>query len=178
MTQALVDAVSAVDTQAPSLPRRMASWLYEGVLLFGVLVTAGLAYFILAYWTSGLGPGDVGQHPLLRSGFQATCFFSLGLYFIYFWHQGQTLAMKTWHIRVVDDSGQALSHPRALARYMASWLWFLPPLLVTLPLALPAREVAVLTLGWVAIWALLSRFHGQRQFMHDVLVGTRLITQD
>jgi hypothetical protein len=60
---------------------------------------------------------------------------------------------------------------------MACWLWFLPPLLVTLPLALPAREVAVLTLGWVAIWALLSRFHGQRQFMHDVLAGTRLVTR-
>jgi hypothetical protein len=28
----------------------------------------------------------------------------------------------------------------------------------------------------VAIWAILSRFHGQRQFLHDALAGTRLIT--
>jgi uncharacterized RDD family membrane protein YckC len=170
------DTLAAAAGVAPSLSRRMACWLYEGVLLFGVLVTAGLAYFILAYWTSGLGPGDVGQHPLLRSGFQATCFFSLGLYFIYFWHRGQTLAMKTWHIRVVDTAGQALTHKQALVRYMACWLWFLPPLLATRPLDLPAPEVGVLTLGWVAIWAVLSRFHGQRQFLHDALAGTRLIT--
>ena len=164
------------DDVNPSLTRRMACWLYEGVLLFGVLVTAGLAYFIVAYWTSGLGPGDVGQHPMLRSGFQATCFFSLGLYFIHFWCNGQTLAMKTWHIRVVDRAGRPLSLKLALARYMASWVWFLPPLLITLPLGLPAREVGLLTLAWVAIWALLSRLHPQRQFWHDALVGTRLIT--
>jgi hypothetical protein len=36
-------------------------------------------------------------------------------------------------------------------------------------------EVAVLTLGWIAVWAVLSRFHPQRQFLHDVLAGTRLI---
>jgi uncharacterized RDD family membrane protein YckC len=178
MTHPSVDIAPPADKLAPSLTRRMACWLYEGVLLFGVLVTAGLAYFILAYWTSGLGPGDVGQHPMLRSGFQATCFFSLGLYFIYFWRRGQTLAMKTWHIQVVDEAGHALSHKRALARFMASWLWFLPPLLVTLPLALPAREVGLLAMGWVAIWALLSRFHAQKQFLHDALVGTRLITLD
>jgi len=30
-------------------------------------------------------------------------------------------------------------------------------------------------LGWVAIWALLSRLHPQRQFWHDALAGTRLV---
>ncbi|MNT72663.1 hypothetical protein D3C72_2112890 [compost metagenome] len=30
-------------------------------------------------------------------------------------------------------------------------------------------------LGWIAVWALLSRFHPQRQFLHDVLAGTRLV---
>jgi hypothetical protein len=34
----------------------------------------------------------------------------------------------------------------------------------------------MLTLGWVAVWALLSRIHPQRQFLHDVLAGTRLIS--
>ena len=28
-------------------------------------------------------------------------------------------------------------------------------------------QIAVLVLGWVAVWALLSRFHPQRQFWHD-----------
>ena len=176
MTEAAHHSLPPSAWLAPSVSRRLACWLYEGVLLFGVLVTAGLAYFILAYWTSGLEPGDIGQHPMLRSGFQATCFLSLGIYFIWFWSRGQTLAMKTWHIRVVDTAGRPLSRALALTRYMACWLWFLPPLLVTLPLGLPAREVGVLTLGWVLVWALLSRFHPQRQFLHDALAGTRLIT--
>ncbi|MEO5607751.1 MAG: RDD family protein, partial [Polaromonas sp.] len=41
---------------------------------------------------------------------------------------------------------------------------------------LPAREGAVLTFGWVAIWAILARFHPQQQFWHDALAGTRLIS--
>jgi hypothetical protein len=36
-------------------------------------------------------------------------------------------------------------------------------------------EMLVVILGWVALWALLSRFHPQRQFWHDALAGTRLV---
>jgi uncharacterized RDD family membrane protein YckC len=83
--------------------------------------------------------------------------------------------MKTWHIRVVDTSGQALSQKRAFLRYVLSWVWFLPPLAVLAPFNLSGGENAVLFLGWVAVWALLSRFHPQKQFWHDVLAGTRLV---
>jgi hypothetical protein len=44
------------------------------------------------------------------------------------------------------------------------------------PFHLSVIEITFLTLGWVAIWAILSRFHPQRQFWHDALAGTRLIT--
>jgi hypothetical protein len=30
-------------------------------------------------------------------------------------------------------------------------------------------------MGWVLCYALLSRFHPQRQLLHDALAGTRLI---
>lgn len=59
---------------------------------------------------------------------------------------------------------------------MLSWLWFLPPLAAIAPFRLSGGESAVLVLGWVVVWALLSRFHPQRQFWHDALAGTRLIT--
>lgn len=155
------------DLTAPSLPRRMACWLYEGMLLFGVVFIAGYLFSTLSQTRHALDN---------RYGMQAFLFLVLGIYFIWFWSRGQTLAMKTWHIRVVDVHGHPLSQNRALARYLASWLWFLPPLLLTWPLGISAPEVGVLTLGWVAIWALLSRFHAQRQFLHDALAGTRLIT--
>jgi uncharacterized RDD family membrane protein YckC len=161
-------ATSTANTlQAPALARRMACWLYEGMLLFGVVFIAGYLFSALSQTRHAMDN---------RPGLQAFLFLVLGIYFTWFWHRGQTLAMKTWHIRVVDAQGQPLSQSRALYRYLASWLWFLPPVLVTWPLGLPALEVAVLTLGWVAVWALLSRFHPERQFWHDALAGTRLVT--
>lgn len=152
--------------QAPSLRRRMACWLYESLLLFGVVFVGGLIL------------GSVGVlfgTPLSPSTLQALLLLVLGAYFAWFWSKGQTLAMKTWHIQVVDKHGYPLTRVRAFARYALCWVWLLPPLALTAPFQLPMTEVAVLTLGWIVIWALLSRFHPERQFLHDVLAGTRLI---
>ena len=33
----------------------------------------------------------------------------------------------------------------------------------------------LIALGWVAVWAILSYFHPQRQFWHDALAGTQLV---
>ncbi len=162
-------SIAAPRTQslrAPALRRRMASWLYEGTLMFGVVVLPGLLF----------GIATNTRHALdNRHGLQAFVSAVLALYFVYFWCKGQTLPMKTWHIRVVDRQGQALRWPRALLRFLLAWLWFLPPLAAVAPFRLSGGEVALLLFGWIAVWALLSRFHPQQQFWHDVLAGTRLI---
>ncbi len=152
--------------RAPSLRRRMACWLYEGTLMFGVVVLPGLVF----------GMATNTRHALdNRHGLQAVLFAVLALYFVYFWCKGQTLPMKTWHIRVVDRTGQPLRWPRALWRYLLAWLWFLPPLAAMAPFTLTGGEVMVLVCGWIAVWALLSRFHPEQQFWHDVWAGTRLV---
>ena len=87
---------------APGLGRRMACWLYEGMLMFGVVFIAGYLFGTLT---------------------------------------------QTRH---------------ALA--------------AVAPFGLSGGEMAVLTFGWIAVWALLSRFHPQQQFWHDVLAGTRLVS--
>ncbi len=155
-----------LDLTAPSLKRRMACWLYEGLLLFGVVFIAGYLFSTLSQTRHALD----NRHLL-----QAFVFVVFGIYFTWFWSKGQTLAMKTWHIKVVDRTGQPVSQPRALLRYLLSWLWFLPPLAFVAPYGLSSGEVTVLTLGWIAVWALLSRFHPQRQFWHDAWSGTRLV---
>ena len=159
--------MSAAGLKAPPLARRMACWLYEGILLFGVVFIAGYLFGALSQTRNAMDN---------RPGLQAFLFLVLGIYFTWFWHRGQTLAMKTWHIRVVDMRGRPLSQVRAFKRYLASWLWFLPPLALAWPLGLPALEITVLLLGWIMVWALLSRFHPERQFWHDALAGTRLIS--
>jgi uncharacterized RDD family membrane protein YckC len=150
----------------PSLRRRMACWLYEGMLLFGVVFISGYLFSALSQTRHALDN---------RLGLQAFVFLVFGIYFTWFWHKGQTLAMKTWHIRVVDRQGQPLTQKRALWRYVLSWVWFVPPLAILGPLQVSGTEVAVGVIGWVLVWALLSRFHSDRQFWHDIWAGTRLV---
>lgn len=153
---------------APGLRRRMACWLYEGMLLFAVVFMAGWLFSTLGQMRSGMDP----RRPLL----QLFVFIVIGVYFAWFWSRGrQTLAMKTWHIGIVDAAGHPISQQRAALRYLCCWLWFIPPLLVLSPLHLGGRADAAVVLGWIALWALSSRLHPQRQFWHDILAGTRLV---
>jgi uncharacterized RDD family membrane protein YckC len=150
----------------PGLWRRMACWLYEGMLLFGVVFIAGYLFGTLSQTRNAMD----NRHAL-----QAFVFVIFGIYFVWFWAKGQTLAMKTWHIRVVDLRGNAITQARALARYALSWLWFIPPLMVLSLFQVSGGESVLICTGWVIIWAILSRFHPQGQFWHDALAGTRLI---
>jgi uncharacterized RDD family membrane protein YckC len=157
------------ELKTPGLWKRMACWLYEGMLMFGVVFISGYLFGTLSQTRNAMD----NRHAL-----QAFLFVVFGIYFVWFWAKGQTLAMKTWHIRVVGCNGQAISQTRALARYALSWLWFLPPLMAVAPFQLPGLETAVIFIGWVACWALLSRFHPSKQFWHDAMAGTRLVTSE
>lgn len=161
-----------MDLTAPPLRRRMACWLYEGILMFAVVFVSGWLFSTLSQMRHDIDPGQlVLQSTLL----QVFMFVVIGIYFGWFWSRGQTLAMKTWNIRLVTVQGQRVSQWRSIARYLLSWIWFIPPLAAVAPFHLRGGEVAVIVLGWVAVWALLSRFHPQRQFWHDAWAGTRLI---
>ena len=157
-----------VDIQTPEIWRRMACWLYEGILLFGVVFLAGYLFGTLSQTRNAMDN---------RNALQAFLFVVFGIYFVWFWSKGQTLAMKTWNIRLVDAHGLPVSQLRALGRYAASWVWFLPPLVAVSPFKLSGGEITVLVLGWVAVWATLSRFQLNKQFWHDIWAGTRLVTE-
>jgi len=168
MSESLVDSTVAATElfAAPSLKRRMACWLYEGLLMFGVVFIAGYLFGTLSQTRHALN----NRHAL-----QAFLFLIFGIYFTWFWAKGQTLAMKTWNIRVVSVTGQPITQTRALARYVLSWIWLLPPLALLAPFSLSGGETAMLMIGWVLVYGLLSRFQPQQQFWHDVWAGTRLI---
>ena len=164
------EVAGAGDLPAPSLRRRMACFVYEGVLLFGVVMIAGYLFSSLTQQRNAM----VGRHAL-----QAFLFVVLGIYFVWFWsHGGQTVAMKAWHVRLVTEQGGPVSQRRALARYALCWLWFLPALAAVYVAGLHDSSGAIFgVLGaGVLAYAALSRLHPQRQFWHDALCGTRLIT--
>jgi uncharacterized RDD family membrane protein YckC len=153
----------------PSIWRRMACFFYEGVLLFGVLMIAGYLFSSLTQQRHAL----LGRHQL-----QTFLFMVLGIYFVWFWSRGgQTVAMKAWHLRLVDVHGRPVTQLRALGRYLLAWLWFIPAL--TLAWLSNIQSVGaifgLMAMGLVA-YALIARFHPSRQFLHDMACGTRLIT--
>lgn len=153
---------------APGLRRRLACFLYEGVLLFGVVMIAGLLYGVITQQ----------RHALQGStGLQAFLLLVLGGYFVLFWSlSGQTLAMVTWHIRLVMADGQRVRWHRAVLRYVLAWVWFLPALAVV---HLSGLQGGWATFGVVLVgvlaYAVLTRLRPDRQYWHDVVCGTRLV---
>lgn len=135
---------------APGLAPRLASMVYDLVVSLGALIAAVLVPYLLlgVLWNVSV-PGVIGW---------AHIFLVLGAYFAWFWsHRGQTPAMSTWRIRLVDvPTGGPVSLARALLRYLLSW----PSLLL---------------FGVGVLWALVDR---DRQFLHDRLAGTRIVVTD
>jgi len=121
---------------------------YESLLLFGVVFCASLPFF---------GAAEASGDGWMRHFFQTYLFFVIGLYFLWCWlRRGQTLAMKTWKLRLVGAGGAEITLRQALLRYACAW----PSLL----------------LGGIGIlYALLDR---ERQFLHDRLSGTKIVTSD
>jgi uncharacterized RDD family membrane protein YckC len=153
---------------APALRRRLACFVYEGVLLFGVVMTAGLVY--------GIGTGQ--RHALVGlHGLQAFQFAVIGAYFVWFWSKsGQTLAMQTWRIRLLTSAGRPVGKARALCRYLLSWLWFLPALVAIETSGIKGAFPVFATLAAGAFaYAALARLNPQGQYLHDALCGTRLV---
>ncbi|MBE7368047.1 RDD family protein [Ramlibacter pallidus] len=145
----------------------MASWLYEALLLFAMGLIATLVFSVAIDMRSGMD-----SRRWLLQGFLAVVF---GIYFSFFWSKGQTLPMKTWRITVVDRHGQRLTQGRALLRYVFCSIWVLPPLAALASRQFTVAQLSVIFFGWVAVWAVLSRFHPQGQFWHDAWAGTRLV---
>lgn len=167
MTGAPPAALPAPEAPAPGLLRRLACLVYEGMLLFGVVMIAGYLYSSLTQQRHALH----GQF-----GLQAFLFVVLGVYFVFFWSRGgQTVAMKAWHVRVVAGDGATLRQWQAFRRYLLSWVWWLPALGFSSLAGLQGLGVAVALLVGVIGYALLSRLHPQGQFWHDAVAGTRLI---
>jgi uncharacterized RDD family membrane protein YckC len=130
----------------PGIARRLACMLYEAILLFAVGFAATSLFF---YASGGLGASGYGR-TLLQ-------FFLLVVfagYFLWCWLRGgQTLAMKTWKIRLVAPGQDRV-----------------PPLTALLRFALAVVAVPTgIAIGWAV-------FDADRQFLHDRIAGTRLVT--
>jgi uncharacterized RDD family membrane protein YckC len=148
---------------------RLAAMVYESVLLFGVVFGAGYALLAAARWTYPLAGYQ-------RWTLQAVLFVAIGAYFVYCWtRSGQTLAMKSWHLRLLEADGRPPSLARAIARYVLAWHLFLPGALwYAVVGGRPALAVSIAAAGFAAL-VLIAYADPERRFLHDRLLGTRVV---
>jgi uncharacterized RDD family membrane protein YckC len=132
-------------TERPGITRLLASLLYEALVIAAILL---IGFLLPQIVLSGFGLAMPGKMLWLH------VFGLLLVYFVWFWlNGGQTLAMKTWKLRIVDAQGGRLRPLQALLRYLAAW-----------------PSIALLGIG--LLWALFDR---DRQFLHDRIAGTRVV---
>ena len=130
----------------PGVLRRLVAMAYEALLLSGVVAIA----LVFPHLLIGAFAHRIAAPVLLW----AHLFLILLAYFVGFWsYGGQTLSMKTWRIRLVTKTGEAIRPAQAMRRFL--WCW-------------PSFALG----GIGLIWAFFDR---DRQFLHDRLAGTRLI---
>ena len=142
---------------------------YEAVLLCGIVFAVGYVLLALMQWSYPLP-------PKARASLQAALFVVIGAYFVVSWtRSGQTLALKSWRLKVVDVDDRAPRHSRAIARYLLAWHLWLPGLTIAgiYPLSAGWTLAALaVTFGLLVIPPLIDR---QRRLLHDLLTGTRVV---
>ena len=149
----------------------MACFVYEAMILFGIGLIPGL---IGALFVAQTGH----RHPWQSvDAVRIYAFIIYGIYFVWFWSaRGQTLPMQTWHIRLESREGSLLGQAHALLRYCACWVWIAPPALLAAVLNwTPWQSLSAVAL-WIVVYAALALVQPQRQFWHDVLCRTRLVS--
>ncbi len=126
--------------------KRLLSMLYESLLLIAIFAF-GTLIFIKFFGDATLSP---------KRYFLQFFLWSLGgVYFIWCWlKSGQTLAMKSWKIQLVDYNGNNLTLPHCIKRYVLA-------------------SLGLIFFGCGYIWALFDR---EGLFLHDRLTGSKVIS--
>jgi len=151
----------------PTIKRRLISMVYESLLALAVLFLPFLLFELAVQ----------GAHtPLTEHMRQCLAFLVMGAYFIHQWsREGQTLAMKTWRLKVVLPGNAHVPLRIAAYRYILAWMWLLPALLVSYVLDLQ-HWLALSALGiGILAWSATALFTGNGQFLHDKILGTQIV---
>ncbi|WP_020393831.1 RDD family protein [Thiolinea disciformis] len=141
---------SALDS--PSFLRRLGAMFYDGLLI-------GISSFLLVGIVGTILSKVLGIPEIPAGSLLAKMLFLLGLgiaFFLFGWfwtHGGQTLGLRAWKLRVVDNDGRPLDWQKAFMRYAWSLLSWL----------------ALGTGFWIAI------FDPEKLTWHDRLSRTRII---
>ena len=135
-----------MNCETPRLARRVVCMLYEGLVVFSILLIGFLLPQIVFY---AFGLTLSGRMLMIH------IFLLLMFYFSWSWlHGGQTLPLTPSKMRLVTANGSTLRPLQAILRYLIAW-------------------PSILLFGVGIFWAL---FDKDKQFLHDRLAGSRIIS--
>jgi len=91
-----------------SIWRRLASILYDFLLVVAVLIIMSIPFFSF----------DLQENNLLKVTIQIYYYLITQYFFVWFWvHNQGTLGMKTWKIKIICDNNNRLSYKQAIIRF-------------------------------------------------------------
>ena len=135
-----------MQTSLPGIRRRLVCMLYESLVVFSILL---IGFLLPQIVLSGFGL------ELSPKALWLHVLILLLVYFVWCWlNGGQTLPMKTWKLRIVSKDDTTQRPLQAVLRYLAAW-------------------PSILLLGVGLLWAL---FDKDKQFLHDRIAGTRIVS--
>jgi len=130
------------------LGRRALALIYEALLLVALIFLSSLPFVMIAH---------EADRAAARPLFQLYLLTVAAAYFVWQWRGGgQTLALKTWRMRLVTRDSAPLSLRHAAVRFV---------------FAVPGA----LLLGGGFLWALVDR---EGLFLHDRLAGTKIVRDE
>ena len=161
---------------APTIKRRIALNLYEMLVLFGVLAFTFLVpHLIIGVLFEVTAPSAI---------LMAHMYLVLAFYFMWYWTKtGQTLAMQTWRIQLINENGAIMKRSQALMRFAIGSLWLIPAallLFVTIkmnPSMSMGTSVSIIFFSFTLfLWPLSACLDRKnRQSIPDRGSGTRLV---
>lgn len=138
---------SQVSITPPGLFKLAACFVYDTLVVVAICFLCGWLFLLVA--------GDA-THGFKRYLLQFVLWLAVGSYFVRCWHTtGQTLALKTWRLQVINEHQQLLSWPQAMVRYCFA-------------------TVSFLCFGVGFLWAI---FDPQHRYLHDRLLQSRIMQE-
>ena len=108
--------------------------VYDLFPLFGIFMGVVMIFFLpLRILVYGLNDQWLGFNLPLQILLVLLMIFALSSYFYFCWRkQGQTLGMKAWNIKLVQNNGELVTRSQCLSRLIfffslscVSWIWIL-----------------------------------------------------
>jgi uncharacterized RDD family membrane protein YckC len=136
---------SAAKISTPSFFKLGTCLLYEGLVVIALSLICTTIFVLL------VGDATTG---IKRYLLQLFLWSTAGVYFIWCWHKsGQTLAMQTWQLKLVDQDAKLLQLKAAILRYVLA-------------------SFSLMLIGFGYMWVIVDR---DRLFLHDRLLKNKII---